>query len=189
MAFLPDVRENCETCRGTGHPAEVWEVKLGGAALPELYAYTLDQVEELFRDFQAVAGPLKAAQEVGLGYLALRQPWYSLSGGEAQRLKIAAELCRKTKGGTLYILDEPTVGQHMQDVQRLVGVLRRIVEDGHSVLVIEHHPHLLAACDWLIELGPGGGPEGGKVVAEGLPEELASGSTPISVYLREVIRT
>jgi len=187
MGFLPGVRETCETCRGTGHLAEVWDVKLDGAALPELYTYTLTQVMDLFGDIQAVGRPLKAAQEVGLGYLALRQPRYSLSGGEAQRLRIAAELCRKSKDGTLYILDEPTVGQHMQDVLRLVGVLLRLVEDGHSVLVIEHHPHLLAACDWLIELGPGGGPEGGKVIAQGLPREMASGSTPIAMYLREVL--
>jgi excinuclease ABC subunit A len=187
MAFLPDVHETCETCRGTGHLAEVWEVNLSGIALPELYAFTLNHVMDLFGDIQSVGRPLKAAQDVGLGYLALRQPWYSLSGGEAQRLKIAAELCRKVKDGTLYILDEPTVGQHMQDVHRLVDVLQRLVEGGHSVLVIEHHPHLLAACDWLIELGPGGGPEGGEVVGQGPPRELASGGTPIAGYIREVL--
>jgi excinuclease ABC subunit A len=134
-----------------------------------------------------LARPLAAAREVGLGYLVLRQPGYALSGGEVQRLKIAKELCKRTSGGTLYILDEPTVGQHLEDVARLIGVLNRLVDAGHSVFVIEHHPHLLAACDWLLELGPGGGPEGGSVIASGTPEALAIGQTPIARYLREVL--
>ena len=124
---------------------------------------------------------------VGLGYLVLRQPGYSLSGGEAQRLKIAKELRRRTNSDTLYILDEPTVGQHLEDVARLAGVLRRLVEAGHSVIVVEHQPHLLACCDWLIELGPGGGPEGGCVIAEGPPGTLAAGNTPTAPYLRAVL--
>jgi excinuclease ABC subunit A len=117
----------------------------------------------------------------------LRQPGYALSGGEAQRLKIAAELCRRTNGGTLYILDEPTVGQHLEDVARLCGVLHRLVEAGHTVLVVEHHPLVLSACDWLVEMGPGGGPEGGRVIAAGSPQELAAGGTPTAPYLREVL--
>jgi excinuclease ABC subunit A len=117
----------------------------------------------------------------------LRQPGYALSGGEAQRLKVCRELCRPTARETLYILDEPTVGQHLEDVARLVGVLFRLVDAGHTVLVVEHHPHLLAACDWLIELGPGGGPDGGRVIAVGPPCELAVGDTPSAPYLREVL--
>lgn len=117
----------------------------------------------------------------------LRQPGYTLSGGEIQRLKIIKELCWKTPTEALYILDEPTVGQHLKDVMRLNDVLHRLVDDGHTVLAVEHHPHLLAACDWLIELGPGGGPDGGRVIATGIPEKLAMGSTPIAPYLREVL--
>ena len=187
MGFLPDVHTPCETCRGTGYLPEAWEVRLRGLALPEVLALTIDQVHELFGDEEKLARPLLAARDVGLGYLVLRQPGYALSGGEAQRLKIAKELCRKTSADTLYILDEPTVGQHLEDVARLIGVLRGLVDGGHTVLVIEHHPHLLASCDWLVELGPGGGPDGGRVIAAGTPETLAGGDTPTAPYLREVL--
>jgi len=187
MGFLPDVWTPCETCRGTGYRPEAWEVRLRGLALPELSALTIDEVYDLLGDDERLARPLTAARGVGLGYLVLCQPGYALSGGEAQRLKIARELCRKTTDGTLYILDEPTVGQHMEDVARLMGVLHKLVDHGHTVLVIEHHPHLLAACDWLVELGPGGGPDGGRVIAAGTPETLARGDTPTAPYLREVL--
>jgi excinuclease ABC subunit A len=187
MGFLPDVLIPCETCQGSGHIPEVWEVNLHGLALPEVYALTLDEVYANFQNQESITRPLQAARRVGLGYLTLRQPGYALSGGEAQRMKIAKELSQKTPPETLYILDEPTVGQHMEDVQRLVDVLHRLVEDGGSAVVIEHHPHVLAACDWVVELGPGGGPDGGLVIATGTPETLAKGSTPTAPYLREVL--
>jgi excinuclease ABC subunit A len=187
LAFLHDVRLPCETCCGTGCLPEAWEVRLKGCSLPEVFGLTIDQVFDLFGADAHLNRPLTAAQQVGLGYLVLRQPGYALSGGEAQRLKIALELMRKPAAGSLYILDEPTVGQHLEDVQRLVGVLQRLVDEGGSVLVVEHHPHLLAACDWLVELGPGGGPAGGRVIASGTPESLASGNTPIAPYLRQVL--
>ena len=196
LGFLPDVHTACETCRGTGHLPEAWDVRLRGLALPELYALTLDEVFDIFGHVERLARPLTAAQAVGLGYLVLRQPGHALSGGEAQRLKIAKELARKGSGRkgipeTLYVLDEPTVGQHLEDVARLIGVLRRLVDAGrngrNTVVVVEHHPHLLTACDWLIELGPGGGPEGGHVIAAGRPETLAQRDTPTAAYLREVL--
>jgi excinuclease ABC subunit A len=187
MGFLPDVYTPCETCRGTGYSPEAWEVHLHGVSLPRLLAFTVDEVYDLFGEEARLARPLAAARDVGLGYLVLRQPGYALSGGEAQRLKIARELCRTVRTETLYILDEPTVGQHLEDVARLIGVLHRLVDQGHTVVVIEHHPHLLAACDWLIELGPGGGPEGGRVVASGTPEAVAGAGTPTAPYLREVL--
>jgi excinuclease ABC subunit A len=187
MGFLPAVLSPCETCRGTGYTAEAWDVRLRGYSLPELGALTLDELFELFGQHDSLARPLAAAREVGLGYLVLRQPGYALSGGEAQRLKIAAELSRKRPPDSLYILDEPTVGQHLEDVVRLAGVLHRLVDEGHSVLVVEHHPYLLAACDWLVELGPGGGPDGGRVVASGPPETVATGATATAAYLAEVL--
>jgi excinuclease ABC subunit A len=189
MSFLPDVHTPCESCRGTGYRPEAWEVRLHGVALPDVFSMTIDEVYETFGDVEKLVQPLVTAQEVGLGYLVLRQPGYALSGGEVQRLKIIKELCRRTRNGdgTLYILDEPTVGQHLEDVARLTGVLHRLVNGGNTVFVIEHHPHLLAACDWLVELGPGGGPDGGLVIAAGTPEMVAAGDTPTAPYLREVL--
>jgi excinuclease ABC subunit A len=210
MGFLPDVHELCETCRGTGFLPEAWQVRLGGIALPEVFGLTIDEVFDRFGagvNAGGLARTLAEARAVGLGYLVLRQPGYTLSGGEAQRLKIAAELARDPDGppgggldrkpgrkagrsapaATLYILDEPTVGQHLEDVARLVGVLHRLADAGHSVLVVEHHAHLLAACDWLIELGPGGGPRGGRVIAAGTPETVARAGTPTAPYLREIL--
>ncbi len=187
MSFLPDVRSPCEVCKNTGLSPETWQVKWNGLTLPELYRKTIDQVYDLISDHPALERPLRMAKEVGLSYLVLRQPAYSLSGGEAQRLKIAKQLCRKSAPKTLYILDEPTVGQHLEDVDRLVGVLHRLVDAGNTVAVVEHHPHLLAACDWLIELGPGGGHNGGHLVAAGIPENLAAGNTPTAPYLREIL--
>jgi excinuclease ABC subunit A len=187
MGFLPDVYVPCETCRGTGYRPEAWGVRVRGLSLPELNSLTIDEVYDVFGDEEALARPLRAVHDVGLGYLALHQPAHSLSGGEAQRLKIAKELCRKVSEETLYILDEPTIGQHLEDVARLVNVLHRLVDSGQTVVVIEHHPHLLVACDWLIELGPGGGPEGGRVIAAGTPEALAGGDTPTGPYLREAL--
>jgi excinuclease ABC subunit A len=187
MGFLPDVHTLCESCRGTGLRPEAWEVRVKGVALPEIGHLTIDEVFRLFGHEERLARKLKAAQDVGLGYLVLRQPGYALSGGEAQRLRIAKDLSRIAKSKTLYILDEPTVGQHMEDMARLVKVLHRLVDEGHSVIVIEHHPHLLAACDWLIELGPGGGPYGGQVIASGTPETVAEGHTPTSPYLKSAL--
>jgi excinuclease ABC subunit A len=153
-----------------------------------LFTRTIDEVLGRFRDEVSLARLLTVAREVGLGYLVLRQPGYALSGGEAQRLKIAKELARRrSSGGVLYILDEPTVGQHLEDVSRLVSVLHRLAQGGNTVLVIEHHPHVLAACDWLVELGPGGGPEGGLVIAQGTPEEVATRRTPTAPFLQQTL--
>jgi len=187
MGFLPDIHTPCETCRGTGRRPEAWEVRVKGVSYPELNSLTIDEIYDLFSHEEMLVRRLKAAKDVGLGYLVLRQPGYTLSGGEAQRLKIAKELARHNSAETLYILDEPTVGQHLEDVDRLIGVLQKLVDEGHSVIVIEHHPYLLAACDWLVELGPGGGPEGGHVIASGTPRAIAAGETPTASYLKGVL--
>ena len=188
MGFLPDIHSECESCGGTGYALEVRGVTLHGYSLLELNRLTIDEVYQLFNRQEKVARPLKSAKDVGLGYLVFKQPGISLSGGEAQRLKIAKELCRRTNGETLYILDEPTVGQHLEDVERLCQVLHRLVEEGNSVMVVEHHPLLLASCDWLLELGPGGGPEGGKVIADGTPETIAAMCTPTGPYIGEILK-
>lgn len=187
MGFLPPVYSPCETCRGTGYPAEAWEVRIHDLSMPELDALTLDQVFELFSDEPGLVNPLTAARDVGLGYLVFRQPRRALSGGEAQRLKISSELGKRARSSTLYLLDEPTVGQHLQDVSRLIDVLHRLVDAGHSVVVVEHHPNLLSACDWLIEFGPGGGPDGGRVIAAGTPDEVAQGQTLTAPFLHEAL--
>ena len=181
MEFLPDIYTECETCKGTGFSPEALDIRLNGYSLPELNDLTLEQVYTLFREHDRIEAPLRAALDVGLGYLLLHQPGFTMSGGEAQRLRIAAELSKKRKGETLYILDEPTLGQHMEDVERLKGVLHRLVDDGNTVLVVEHHPSILASCDWVIELGPEGGPEGGMIIAEGPPGTITG--TPTSPYL------
>ena len=187
MGFLPDIHTECETCKGTGYSPEAWDIRLNGHSLPELNDLTLAQVYDLFKDHQKIEALLRAALDVGLGYLLLHQPGFSMSGGEAQRMKIAKELCKKTKDYTLYILDEPTVGQHLEDVERLIGILQRLVDAGNTVIVVEHHPNVLAACDWLIELGPVGGPEGGLIVASETPEKVSLGKTPSAAYIKKVL--
>jgi excinuclease ABC subunit A len=187
MGFLPDLRRPCEACDATGYHAEARELRLRGRTLPELEAVTLDQVLAVWDDQEAVARPLGKAVSLGLGYLVLGQPAEQLSGGEAQRLKLVKELARRTAGPTLYLLDEPSVGLHPADVDRLVTTLAALADAGHSVLVVEHDPLVLARCDRLVELGPGGGPRGGRVIAAGTPEQLAAGRTPTAAALREVL--
>ncbi|MHA2308108.1 MAG: ATP-binding cassette domain-containing protein [Candidatus Heimdallarchaeaceae archaeon] len=187
MGFLPSVISSCDICKGTGYAPEIWEVKLHGYSLPELSSLTIEEVYELFKYDGTISRYLKAAIDVGLGYLCLNQPRFTMSGGEAQRLKIAKELCKKTKQGSLYILDEPTVGLHLEDVEILIKVLQRLVDTGNSVLVVEHHPHVLAACDYLVELGPVGGPDGGYLVGEGTPEEISEKNTPSSQFIKKTL--
>ncbi len=187
MGFLPTEYIECETCKGTGYRPEAWDVRVQDITLPELNRMTLDEVYEHFKKEPKIADSLKLAKEVGLGYLVWNQRSYTLSGGEVQRLKIAKELQKKTQESTLYILDEPSVGLHMEDVAQLIKVLHKLVDAGHTVIVVEHHPHILAACDWIIELGPGGGPDGGRIIATGNPEAVAKAKTPTAPYLQEVL--
>ena len=187
MDFLPDEWVECETCKETGYRQEAWEVRIRGVSLPEINAMTIDEVWQHFRDEKKLYPKLDIVRQVGLGYLVWKQKAFTLSGGEVQRLKIAKELIKKTREKTLYILDEPTVGLHLEDVARLVDVLNQLVKAGHTVISVEHHPYLLAACDWIIELGPVGGPAGGKVIATGAPETVMAMDTPTAPYMRELL--
>jgi len=187
MKFLPDIIETCETCKGSGYQAEAWQVYFEGVSLPEMNNLSIEEAYELFKDFETIAVKLNFAIKVGLGYLQLNQPARTLSGGEAQRLKIVKELSKKSNKKTLYILDEPTIGQHLEDVSKLIDTLHLLVDNGHTVVIIEHHPYVLASCDWIIELGPGAGPEGGRIIAKGTPEEVAKLNTPTAPYLKKVL--
>jgi excinuclease ABC subunit A len=189
MAFLPDIYNECEVCKGSGLVAEVRDIRVYGLTLPDLYNLTLIQIYELFKSEKKISQALKAAIDVGLGYLLLNQPGYTLSGGECQRMKIAKELSRKKTGKKplIYILDEPTIGQHLEDIDRLLGVLNGLVEAGNTVIIIEHQPHVLISCDWLIELGPVGGPKGGYIIAKGTPKDLIENNTPTAQYLHQVM--
>ncbi|MEV5966043.1 ATP-binding cassette domain-containing protein [Kribbella sp. NPDC051952] len=187
MSFLPSVTQTCDVCAGSGYRREVAVLRERGRTLADIEALTIAELVDEWGDLDVVRRVGGAAVSLGLGYLVVRQPGWSLSGGEAQRLKLAKELARPTKSGTLYLLDEPTVGLQVTDVAVLAQALDSIVAAGNSVLVTEHDPVLLASCDWLIELGPGGGPDGGRIVFEGLPEDLAKAGTRTAPHLREVL--
>jgi excinuclease ABC subunit A len=191
MVFLADVFIPCEACEGTRFQPEVLDVRIKGLSIHDVLNLTVDQAIVRFRHQERLGKALWYLQQVGLGYLRLGQPATTLSGGEAQRLKIARQLATLGKRASrrLYILDEPTTGLHLDDVRTLLKVLERLVDAGHTVLVIEHHLDLIKRADWVIDLGPEGGVAGGRVVASGTPEDLAQQETPTGRYLREVLET
>jgi excinuclease ABC subunit A len=173
MHFLPDVQVRCPACRGRRYQKDVLAVKYHGADISSVLEMTIEEALVLFEDVPAIAARLGLLAEVGLGYLQLGQPATTLSGGEAQRVKLAKELSRPGTGRTLYLLDEPTTGLHLADVGRLLKLLQRLVDAGSTVVVVEHHLELVRAADWLIDLGPEGGQAGGQILAEGTPEQVA----------------
>ncbi len=187
MWFLPSVTQWCDACSGTGYRREVATLIERGRSLADIEGLTIAELVEEWGDVDVVRRVGDATLSLGLGYLVVRQPGWSLSGGEAQRLKLAKELARRTKAAALYVLDEPTVGLQMTDVGVLASALHAVVEAGNTVLIVEHDPLLLSTCDWLIELGPGAGPDGGRIVFEGTPEELAKADTPTAPYLLEAL--
>lgn len=188
MHFLPDVYVPCEVCKGARYNRETLEVKYKGKNISDVLNMTVDQAVEFFQNIPKIYRKLKTLQDVGLGYIKLGQPATTLSGGEAQRVKLAAELSRRSNGKTLYILDEPTTGLHMADIHKLLKVLQRLTDAGDTVLVIEHNLDVIKTADYIIDLGPEGGSKGGRVIAAGTPEEVAA--TPGSYtgeYLRPVL--
>jgi len=188
MHFLPDVYVTCERCRGQRYNRETLEVRYGGKNIAEVLAMTVDEALEFFENIPAVARRLRTLAEVGLGYLQLGQSATTLSGGEAQRVKLSAELSKVATGRTLYLLDEPTTGLHFADTQRLLQVLVRLRDAGNSVVVIEHNMDVVKSADHIIDLGPEGGDEGGRVVVAGTPEAVAKkAGSHTGCYLKEVL--
>jgi excinuclease ABC subunit A len=172
MHFLPDVYVPCEVCKGRRYNRETMEVHYRGQTIADVLEMTVDQAADFFQHHSRLKRKLETLRDVGLGYIHLGQPATTLSGGEAQRVKLATELSRKSEGRTLYILDEPTTGLHHEDIRHLLGVLERLVAQGDTVLVIEHNLDVIQNADWIIDLGPEGGDAGGTIVAEGFPEQV-----------------
>ena len=173
MQFLPDVYVPCDVCHGARFNRETLQVRFKGLSIADVLDTTVDAGVELFNAFPSISSKLVTLQEVGLGYIKIGQPAPTLSGGEAQRVKLARELARRATGRTLYVLDEPSVGLHAADVHRLIEVLQRLVDAGNTVLIIEHNLDIIKVADYILDLGPDGGDRGGRLIAEGTPEEVS----------------
>jgi excinuclease ABC subunit A len=173
MQFLPDVTVPCEVCKGQRYNREALEIHFKGKNIAEVLQMSVEEAFSFFEHFPAIKAKLATLRDVGLGYIRLGQPATTLSGGEAQRVKLATELSRRATGRTLYMLDEPTTGLSFEDVAALLRVLQRLVDAGNTVILIEHHLDLIKCADHIIDLGPGGGDRGGWLVATGTPEEIA----------------
>jgi excinuclease ABC subunit A len=188
MHFLPDVEVRCPACHGQRFTRETLAVHYRDHDISQVLNLTVEEALALFKDIPAARSRLQVLSDVGLGYLQLGQPATTLSGGEAQRVKLAKELGRRASSRTLYLLDEPTTGLHLADTARLLGVLQRLVNAGNSVIVIEHNLELVKAADWVIDLGPEGGAAGGKLIAQGTPEQVAQTSNSYTgQFLREIL--
>lgn len=172
MNFLPDVYVPCEVCKGTRYNRETLEVKYKGKSIADVLDMTVEEALTFFENVPRIKNVIQTLYDVGLGYVKLGQSSTTLSGGEAQRVKLATELSRRSTGKTLYILDEPTTGLHIDDVKRLVQILQRLTDAGNTVLVIEHNLDLIKTADYIIDLGPEGGDRGGEIVAIGTPEKI-----------------
>ena len=190
MNFLPDVYVPCEVCHGARYNRETLEVHYKGKTIAQVLDMPIEIAHEFFESVPTIARYLKTLCDVGLGYVRLGQSAPTLSGGEAQRVKLATELQRRSTGRTIYVLDEPTTGLHFEDVNKLLGVLKRLVETGNTVIVIEHNLDVIKSSDWVIDMGPEGGFRGGTVVAEGTPEEVAKvKGSYTGQYLAEILAT
>ena len=187
MHFLPDVYVTCDECHGKRYNREALEIKYKGRTIADVLEMTVEQAAEFFDSVPAIARKLQTLVEVGLGYIRLGQPATTFSGGEAQRIKLATELSKRSTGKTMYILDEPTTGLHSADVKRLLGILQQLVEGGNTMIIIEHNLDVIKSADWIIDMGPEGGQGGGTVVAEGTPEQVATADSPTGRYLRAIL--
>jgi excinuclease ABC subunit A len=190
MHFLPDVYVTCEVCKGRRYNRETLEVRYKGRTISDVLEMSIDEALEFFRHIPPIYRHMQTLSDVGLGYVKLGQPAPTLSGGEAQRIKLASELHKRATGNTLYVLDEPTTGLHFEDIRKLLQVLQRLVETGNTVLVIEHNLDVIKTADHIIDLGPEGGDAGGMVVATGTPEQIAADPTShTGRFLAEVLGT
>lgn len=185
MNFLPDVLVPCETCGGKRYNRETLEVRFKGKSIADVLDMTINQAVEFFANVPTILGKIKVLQDIGLGYIKLGQPSSTLSGGENQRVKLATELSKRDTGKTLFILDEPTTGLHFEDINVLLSVLNRLVDKGNTVLVIEHNLDVIKCADYVIDMGPEGGKNGGRIIAEGTPEAIAAGDSPTSRFIAE----
>ncbi len=188
MNFLPDVLVPCDQCRGKRYNRETLEVRYKGKSIADVLDMTVDEAVDFFTNVPAIVGKIKVLKEIGLGYIKLGQPSSTLSGGENQRVKLATELARRDTGKTLFILDEPTTGLHFEDIRVLMTVIDRLADKGNTVVVIEHNMDVIKCADYIIDMGPEGGRDGGKIIAEGTPEEIAATDTYTARFLRDELR-
>jgi excinuclease ABC subunit A len=190
MHFLPDVYVNCEVCHGARYNAETLQIHYRGKTISDVLNMTVEEALGFFENFPSIYRMLKALNDVGLSYVKLGQPSTQLSGGEAQRVKLASELGKNPTGHTLYVLDEPTTGLHFADIHNLLNVLNRLADLGNTIIVIEHNLDVIKCADWLIDMGPEGGDGGGTVVAAGTPEQVAQAAgSHTGEYLRPKLRS
>jgi len=188
MHFLPDVYVPCDVCKGKRYNRETLEIRYKGKSIFEVLDSTVDEALMLFENIPQISRKLSTLKEVGLGYIKLGQSATTLSGGEAQRVKLATELTLRSTGQTLYLLDEPTTGLHFDDIKKLLNVLSRLVDNGNSVIVIEHNLDVIKCADYIVDLGPEGGEEGGRVVAQGTPEQVIKNHRSYTGrYLKKVL--
>ena len=183
MNFLPDVLVPCEECHGKRYNRETLEVRYKGKSISDVLEMTVNQAVEFFANVPVILKKIKVLQDIGLGYLKLGQPSSTLSGGENQRVKLATELAKKDTGKTVFILDEPTTGLHFEDIRVLLKVINKLVDKGNTMIVIEHNMDVIKSADYIIDLGPGGGRDGGTIVATGTPEDIIKIKTPTTEYL------
>jgi excinuclease ABC subunit A len=189
MNFLPDVYVLCEVCSGKRYNRETLEVHYKGKSIADVLNMTVDEAMILFSELPRIMRHLQTLHDVGLGYIRLGQQATTISGGEAQRVKLSTELSKIGTGKTFYILDEPTTGLHFEDIRMLLLVLNRLVDKGNTVVVIEHNLDVIKTADWVIDLGPDGGDEGGEIVAEGTPEDVAKSKRSYTgEYLKQVLQ-